>query len=369
MKRHPLKRRMEFLQLRTRIASQLAHFQPHWRKTLWHNLAELVTATALARHVHLSKIGDELPVDTSDEARIQWVRRQLANDTQDTLTLFAPVVQALVAGWAGRSLPLILAPTDLSADLSIVQVALAYRGRALPSAWMTVEIQPGAVKAALEHLFTPVHSGLPAGTHVYLSADREFHGHNVLETMAARGWIPVVRSKGRIGVELEDGWRGQLRDLAPPPGGQAFYQQVWLTGWGWGPYSLSLANAPQTKRGKKKEAPWYMISTEPAGPQVLSLYAVRGWVDQMFRDLKGQGVHLDQTRLEDPQRLDRLMLVLALIYWWLLDLGIWVERMGLRRRVDRAKQPKCSLFIVGLRWLKRMRSLNGLPDVRLVPVL
>jgi len=92
---------MEFLQLRTPIASQLAHFHPDLRKTLLHNLAELVTATALARHIPLAKIGDELPVDTSDEARIQWVRRQLANDTEAPLTLFAPVVQALVGGQAG----------------------------------------------------------------------------------------------------------------------------------------------------------------------------------------------------------------------------------------------------------------------------
>jgi hypothetical protein len=360
---------MEFLQLRTQIASQLALFHPQLRKTLLRNLAELVTATALARHVHLAKIGDELPLDTSHEARIQWVRRQLANDSEDTLSLFAPVVQALVAGWAGRSVRLILDPTDLSADLCIVQVALAYRGRALPIAWMTVQIQPGAVKAALEHLFTTIQGWLPVGTHVYLIADREFHGHNVLETIEQRGWIPVVRSKGRIAVELADGWMGRLADLAPAAGQQAFYQKVWLTAWGWGPYSLSLSNVPQAKRGKKKEDPWYIISTDPAGPQVLSLYAVRGWVDQMFRDLKGQGFHLDKTRLEDPKRLDRLMLVLALIYWWLLELGIWVDRMGLRRRVDRAKQPKCSLFMIGLRWFKRMLRLDTMPNVRLVPVL
>ncbi len=205
MKRHHLKRHMHFLQLRTHIASQLARFHPQLRKTLWHNLAELVTATALARHVHLARVGDELPVDISDEARIQGGRRQLANDTEDTLTLFAPVVQALVGGWTGQSLRLILDPTDLSPDLCIVQGALAYRGRALPLAWMTVEVQPGAVKAALEYLFATIHSWLPAGTRVYLIADREFHGHNVLETIEAHGWIPVVRSKGRIGVELEDG--------------------------------------------------------------------------------------------------------------------------------------------------------------------
>jgi len=125
MKCHHLKRQMQFLQLRTRVASQLARFHPQSRQTLVHNLAELVTATALARHVHLAKIGDELPLDISHEARIQWVRRQLANQTHDSLKLFAPIVQALVAGWAGRSLGLLLDPTDLSPDLGIVPLAWA----------------------------------------------------------------------------------------------------------------------------------------------------------------------------------------------------------------------------------------------------
>jgi len=264
MERHHLKRRMEFLQLRTHIASQLAHFHPQLRKTLLHNLAELVTATALARHGHLAKIGDERPVDASDEARIQWVRRQLAHDTQKTRSLFAPVGQALVAGWTGRSLRLILDPTDLSADLSIVQVAWAYRGRALPIAWMTVEIQPGAVKGALQHLFSTLQGWLPAGTKVYLIADREFHGHNTLESIEGRGWIPVVRGQGRIGVELEDGWRGQLADLAPLPGKEAFYQRLWLTGWGWGPYSLSLSHAPRSRVGRYRQSPG--ISSRPSRP-------------------------------------------------------------------------------------------------------
>lgn len=57
-------------------------------------------------------------------------------------------------------------------------------------------------------------------------------------------------SKGRIQVKLEDGWWGQLADLAPAPGEGA-------------PSSLSVAHAPQARQGKK-EAPWYIISTDPA---------------------------------------------------------------------------------------------------------
>jgi hypothetical protein len=132
---------------------------------------------------------------------------------------------------------------------------------------------------------------------------------------------------------------------------------------------LSLANAAQAKRGQKPGDPWYIVCTEPATPHILTLYATRMWADEMFRDLKSQGFHLEQTRLTHPERLDRLMLALALAYWWVLGRGIWVDRMQLRRPVDRCKHPKCSLFTLGLRWIHRLLTLDKLPDVVLMPVL
>jgi hypothetical protein len=43
--------------------------------------------------------------------------------------------------------------------------------------------------------------------------------------------------------------------------------------------------------------------------------------------------------------------------------------MGLRRQVDRAKHPKCSLFTIGLRWINQLLNRDKMPDVVLVPVL
>jgi hypothetical protein len=369
MSRKHVIEKLQFAQLRTRLADQLAHFQPELRKTLLRNLSELVAALTLARSVQLASIGAKLPVDTSEEAREQWVRRQLSNDTQDTLGLFRPLAESLLAGFAGRTVRLILDPTDLAADLTIVQLSLAYRGRALPLAWLTVYIKPDTVKEAVRLLFAEVKRWLPAEARVYLLGDREFHGEEMLALIQAQQWIPVVRTKGNLIIEQEDGTRSPVADLAPARGQTAFYQRIWLTAWGWGPYSLSLANAALPKRGQKPEDPWYIVSTEPAGPQMLYLYGVRMWADEMYRDLKSQGFHLEQTRLHRPERIDRLMLVLALAYWWVLGRGIWVDRLQLRRRVDRGKHPKCSLFTLGLRWIHRLMELDKLPDVALMPVL
>jgi hypothetical protein len=369
MSKKHLIEKLQFRQLRTRLADQMAQFHPGLRKTLLNNLSELVAAITLARNVQLAAIGGKLPVDTDQESREQWVRRQLSNDTKGTLELFAPLAKSLLAGFVGRSIRLILDPTDLAADLTIVQLSVAYRGRARPLAWLTVYIKPGTVKEAIQLLFAEVKSWLPTDVRVYLIGDREFHGEDMLTLIQEQTWIPIVRTKGNLLIEQDDGTQTQVAALAPQPGQRAFYQRVFLTAWGWGPYSLSVARVAQPKRGAKADDPWFIVSTEPAGPPILNLYSVRMWADEMYRDLKSQGFHLEQTRLTHPERIDRLMLALALAYWWVIGRGIWVDRLHLRDRVDRQDDPACSLFTLGLRWIDRQLELDRLPDVRLMPIL
>ena len=129
--------------------------------------------------------------------------------------MFRPLAQSLLAGFAGRSVRLILDPTDLAADLTIVQFSLAYRGRALPLAWLTMYVKPGTVQDAIRLLFAQVRTWLPADAHVYLIGDREFHGQDMLELIQEHDWIPVVRTKGDLLVELEDGTRSRVAELAP----------------------------------------------------------------------------------------------------------------------------------------------------------
>jgi hypothetical protein len=232
-----------------------------------------------------------------------------------------------------------------------------------------VYIKPGTVQEAIRLLFAEVKTWLPVNARVYLIGDREFHGEDMLALIQEQTWVPIVRTKGNLIIEQEDGSRSRVADLAPPRGQRAFYQRVFLTGWGWGPYSLSVATANEPKRGAKADDPWFIVSTEPAGPPILNLYRVRMWADEMFRDLKSHGFHLEQTRLLRTDRIDRLMLALALAYGWVIGRGIWIDRLQLRDRVDRQDDPACSLFMLGLRWICRQLDLDKLPDVVLLPVL
>lgn len=54
----------------------------------------------------------------------------------------------------------------------------------------------------------------------------------------------------------------------------------------------------------------------------------------MFGDMKGHGFDLEKTRLHHPTRLNRLMLVVSLLYLWLVSVGEHVLIHNLASEVD-----------------------------------
>ena len=367
MKKHNAMLRFEQMQLKTKMANQLRTFHPTMRKTLLENLSELVAAVTQARHVHLAKIAEKVQHAGDEPSREQWVRRQLDNQTMPTLDIFKPLAECLLKGLAGKTIRLILDPTDLDSERAIVMVSLAYQQRVLPLAWKTFENQAGALAETVQQVFQTLASWLPPQTTVYLIADREFRGMDMVALIQQQGWLPIVRCKSDIYVYSSEGVRVPLRELTPEPGQTFFLPNLRLTEKQAGPFHLSI-RGPQRLPGRKWE-PWFILSTDAPGNHIFNLYAVRMWIEETFRDLKSYGFHLEQTGLQLPHRIDRLVLILVIAGWWVMNLGRWLERMGLRRHVDRAKQGKLSLFQLGLRFANRQLHLGKVPDVQLIPVL
>ena len=61
-----------------------------------------------------------------------------------------------------------------------------------------------------------------------------------------------------------------------------------------------------------------------------------------------------------PQRLERLLLAVALATLWAYELGEYVLRGGPTRRqtIDAGERRELSVFQLGLRWLKRCLALQ-----------
>jgi ATP phosphoribosyltransferase len=76
-------------------------------------------------------------------------------------------------------------------------------------------------------------------------------------------------------------------------------------------------------------------------------------------DLKSYGFDLEASRIEDPERFNRLLLGLTLAYGWAVRIGHWLDQSGQRLLVDRGRTPKQSAYRLGRYWLIHLWSLGS----------
>ncbi len=80
--------------------------------------------------------------------------------------------------------------------------------------------------------------------------------------------------------------------------------------WADGRQSVNLLLAHPT--GLAVEEPWYLISNAEPGLDLVWSYARRFCCEQLFRDQKSGVLQLADSGVRDPQRIDRLLLVVAI---------------------------------------------------------
>lgn len=115
---------------------------------------------------------------------------------------------------------------------------------------------------------------------------------------------------------------------------------------------------------KRRDEPWYLM-TDLAGDgytarRLSELYGRRMSIEQLFRDGKNKryGWALRDTGLTRPQRLDRLILILALAYLLLIGVGLVAKaRFRPGHWSSNNRQDAASLFFIGQQMLARI----GLP--------
>jgi hypothetical protein len=210
---------------------------------------------------------------------------------------------------------------------------------------------PGASSVAEQQaLLAVVARWLPPRADVLLLGDREF-GTGVLAQWALRqGWGVCLRLRApeyvcRAGVPYFE-----LLPLVLP-GQRRFWPHIVFT-----PkhavagLNLAMYWAPMAAE------PWYLITTEPTCKLACARYQKRFRIEEMFKDFKnnGRGFGLELTGVRHADRLERLLLALALVYTWLLLWGAYVIASGQQQLVDTVRRPTLSLFQTGLRFIMRL---------------
>jgi hypothetical protein len=82
-------------------------------------------------------------------------------------------------------------------------------------------------------------------------------------------------------------------------------------------------------------------------------YARRWEIETLFAALKTRGFCLEQTHLTDPERLSKLVALLALAFCWCHKIGEWLHELRPLKLKKHKRKPK-SIFRRGFDHLRRI---------------
>jgi hypothetical protein len=237
-------------------------------------------------------------------------------------------------------------------------------GRATPLVWKTVRSsklknrRAGYEDNALETLAEAV----PKGTRVTVLADRGFGDQKRYAHVLSLGFHYVIRFRQGILLTDEFGESAPAVQWLHPRGRARMLKQVAVTTDCYLPPAIVLV------RAKKMKEAWCLATSRDDVPadEVVRLYGKRFSIEETFRDQKDRrfGLGLYYTKLGDPGRRDRMLLVLTLAHLIATLLGAAGEGIGLDRllRANTVKTRTHSLFRQGYEYLR------GVIDRMLAPL-
>src|SRR5215213_4015094 len=308
-------------------------------------LAKFVVALIRVKTVNLSEVAHAFSGRARPESNYKRIQRFLRSFELP----YATVALALVRQ-AGVAPPFVLTLDRTewqlgSVWLNVMVIGVAYKGVALPVLWRVLEKKGCASTEEKLEVVGRFVRLFGAESIEFLAADREFADRKLFRYLRAAGIDFRIRVKRNALVangrgQVVQAWRlfrsqRTGTTLSLPGLRKCWGMELHLTG-------LRLSSGD------------YVIVAAPrVTSDALSDYGRRWEIETLFGCLKSRGFRLEQTHVTDPERLEKLMALLALTFCWAVVVGEWLTRHKPLRVKKHGRRWK-SLFRHGLDYLRRI---------------
>jgi hypothetical protein len=229
--------------------------------------------------------------------------------------------------------------------LNIMVIGIAYRGVAFPVLWTILEkkgCSDTSERIALMREFGRIFGYRAIA---YLCADREFIGKDWFS------WLRSVdvdfRIRVRENTKVRNG-RGQVVSIHRLFRSQRIGQPLVLE------RARPIWGLPLFVSGVRLSSGEYVIVVAPRSTvTALSDYARRWEIETLFSCLKSRGFRLEETHLVHPERLKKLMALLAFAFCWAHIIGEWLTQQKSLKIKKHGRLAK-SIFRHGFDHLRRI---------------
>jgi len=316
-----------------------------WHKARINFLAKFLVALLQVRTVNLTEIASVFAGRAKQESHYKRIQRFL-RFFEISYGMIAGVLVSLIG--VPRPWALTLDRTNWQLGqkpLNILVLGIVYKGVAIPVLWTMLEKKGNSNTQERIDLLTEFVDLFGADSILYLCADREFIGKTWFE------WLMQKRIDFRLRMRentLMANGRGEVVSAKRLFRGQAIDQALifakprriwglalWVTG-------MRLASGE------------YLILVAPGySATAIEDYAKRWEIETLFGCLKSRGFRLEQTHVIEPERLKKLLALLALAFCWAHVVGEWLSQQKALKTKKHGRLAK-SIFHYGLNHLRRI---------------
>lgn len=323
----------------------------------------------LAESCQLTRVAEQLAAWGSADSLERRFQRWIANPRLDMQVCSESWVKWVWSRFSSQEHIFLVDETTLSDHLGVLMVGLAYEGRCIPLVWRCYgaknkigQEREGQV-AMIVGMLTQLRSWLPAEATLLIQADRGIgNSSDLMRAVQQAGWWYLFR------VKQASLYRAARPDVARRLSSLVKPGESWSgRGWVFKQELQVRAHVLVVWRIDQKQ-PWCLVTNDPT--LAAHDYGLRMWQEEGFRDLKSGGWRWNTSHVWQPSHAERLLLVLALAYTWVVSQETLIrDQPTLLRLVQRGKAQRFSVFRRALRYIRRALAadLSLLFDLRLCP--
>lgn len=310
---------------------------PGWRKTQLVNLTLLAQALFRRRSLTLTELARAYPLPPVRKLphpkhgllhRLKRLSRFLDNPRldQDTIMRSLTRLSYTVCQTPGLILPILVDLTYFE-PFAVLSASVPRCGRAFPIAWRVfrrdlegeLELsQPLIIQDVLKRMRKRIAEGIQT----VIVADREFASAAFFRFLKEAKSSFVIRMDAETWV-LHAKYSGALSELGIKRGGR----RIWLEGARYGKEEKEPVNVLAVWDADQ-EQPWFLVSDLADPRQVERLYRKRMKIEHGFRDWKHHLRLKGILRLRLVKHLERLLLGVIVLYWYVCLLGTRLKGRG-----------------------------------------
>lgn len=312
----------------TRWCDLLAQHLPHLSRPQRRTLALWSFAATITEHIALTTCAAFLAEVTAQaEAALRnrlrefyrpaALKRGSCRTQVDVRLAFGPLLAWVLHLLRPRELVLALDPTLCRDRLVVLTVAVVAHGCALPVAWTALRANvPGAWMPYWPTMLAHLQAVVPKKTRVVVVADRGLQSTELFHEIRALGWHPMMRLT-RQGSWRERGQKAWPKLSALPVTPGSYYVgrgHLFTTR----PHACTLVVLWRVGF----DEPWFLMTDLPPRRCQKAFYGLRCWIEQGFRCAKSGALRCERMRIEDPERAERVWLVVSVSLLWTHVVGV-----------------------------------------------